>query len=89
MVAAGADPNVIRLAAEGAEKLKLDARGDLVLHASHDQVRFRKPLIYQEVAGERRLIAGGYTLRGSGQVGFQLASYDRSEPLTIDPASRS
>ena len=37
---------------------------DLVAVAQGKPVRFRKPVIYQEVAGRRREIAGAYALRG-------------------------
>jgi hypothetical protein len=65
VVEPGADPSAIRLAIEGADKLEVDAAGDLVLHAAGGDVRLRKPVLYQEVEGVRREIAAGYVL-GSG-----------------------
>src|SRR5262249_53517072 len=44
----------------------------------------RKPVIYQEVNGARREIAGSYALADK-QVGFRLGEYDASRPLVIDP----
>src|SRR5206468_1118548 len=44
-----------------------------------------KPVIYQEIDGVRREIAGGYVRKGANRVGFQVAAYDRSQPLVIDP----
>jgi uncharacterized protein (TIGR03437 family) len=87
VVAPGADPNVIRLAVEGAGKLQLDAQGDLVLNAGDDsagQIRFRKPLLYQEAANGRHEIDGGYALWGN-EVSFSVAAYDPTRPLVIDP----
>ena len=63
IVAPGADPKAITLAFEGADKIELGSQGDLVLHTAGGEVRQRKPLIYQEVNGERREIPGGYVLR--------------------------
>jgi hypothetical protein len=88
IVAAGADPSVIRVGFEGAESLALDPAGDLLLQTSAGEVRQRKPVVYQELGGERRLVDGGYTLHSSGgdaSVGFRLGAYDRDKPLVIDP----
>src|SRR3989442_681315 len=80
-----ADPSLIALGFQGADKLEVDAQGDLVLHTSAGAIRQRKPVIYQEVEGVRREIHGGYVLKDPHQIGFQIAAYDRSRPLVIDP----
>jgi hypothetical protein len=85
VVRAGADPKSIVLGFKGADKLEVDAQGDLVLHTAAGPIRQQKPFIYQEVNGVRREIAGGYALKNMHQVGFQVASYDPSRPLVIDP----
>jgi hypothetical protein len=85
VVAPGADPKKIVLGFKGAERLEIDAQGDLVLHAARGDVRLRKPVIYQEIDGTRRDIEGGYVPRGVKQIGFNVAAYDRSRPLVIDP----
>ncbi len=85
VVAPGADPNKIVLGFKGADKLEIDAQGDLVLHAAGGSIRQRKTLIYQEIDGVRTEIEGSYALKGANRVGFQLAEYDRSRPLVIDP----
>jgi uncharacterized protein (TIGR03437 family) len=84
-VAPGADPRRIRLRYEGATEVHLGDAGDLILETSDGPIRQRRPVIYQETGGARREIAGGYVLRG-GAVQFQVARYDRSRPLVIDPA---
>jgi uncharacterized protein (TIGR03437 family) len=84
VVAPGADPRRIRIAFDGAENLKLDPGGDLIMRASGQRLRFRQPVLYQMVKGERRPVAGHYTLRGR-QVGFTVSGYDASLPLVIDP----
>jgi hypothetical protein len=86
VVRPGADPTPILLAFQGADKLEVDAQGDLVLHTATGTIRQRKPFIYQEVDGARREISGGYMLKGAGRVGFRVAAYDSSWPLIIDPA---
>jgi hypothetical protein len=85
VVAPGADPSKIALRLDGANELEIDAQGDLVLHAAEGNVRVKKPVIYQDMDGVRRQIEGGYTLTGVNRVGFQLAAYDTSRTLVIDP----
>lgn len=107
IVAPGADPKQIRLnfAANGkdgeqAVTPRLDANGDLLLPTEGGEVRLHKPLVYQDVNGQRREIDGRFVLfpassppltleegRGEGnlQVGFQVAEYDHDWPLVIDP----
>lgn len=86
IVSPGSATDVIRLAFRGAEKLEIDARGDLVLYLpGGGEVRQPKPVLYQEAAGGRREITGGYILRGKNQIGFRVGDYDSKLPLVIDP----
>jgi photosystem II stability/assembly factor-like uncharacterized protein len=85
VVAPGADPKNIRMEFKGAVKLEVDTRGDLVLHTPGGEIRHRKPLIYQEVNGEESQVSGGYVLRGKREVGFEVADYDRTKAVVIDP----
>ena len=85
VVAPGANPKAIRLRFSGAEKLKIDEQGALVLETKSGPVRFERPEVYQEIAGKKRVIDGQYALQGRSTVGFEVASYDRTRPLVIDP----
>src|SRR5262249_17370647 len=85
VVAPGADPDTILLAFEGVDALELDSAGDLRLHGPEWALRQRKPVLYQDLAGVRQEIAGGYVRRGTRQVGFAIGPYDTSQPLVIDP----
>jgi hypothetical protein len=58
IVAPGASPSKIRLAFKGAEEVLIDEEGNLILRTKGGEVRQRKPVIYQELAGEQRKIAG-------------------------------
>lgn len=84
IVAPGADPRLIALDFDGAEEVTLDADGDLVLRLPNGELRQHKPVIYQEIDGDRRAIDGGYTLDGR-QARFRLGNYDPTRPLVIDP----
>lgn len=71
VIAPHADPGRITLAFSGARRVSLDGDGNLVLSTAHGTLVQRKPLVYQEVGGERRLIDGRYTLRGK-QARFRI-----------------
>ena len=85
VVAPGADPRAIHLNLQGARELRINARGDVVLKVPGGEVLLQKPLVYQIVKGRRQEIAGGYTLAKNHRVTFAVPSYDRNEPLILDP----
>ncbi|HJQ26930.1 MAG TPA: SBBP repeat-containing protein [Blastocatellia bacterium] len=85
VVGAGADPGAIRLDFEGAEQMRLDRNGDLVLKTAAGELRHHRPRAYQEVNGTRREIASRVEIKGRHRVGFRVGAYDRSRPLVIDP----
>lgn len=96
-VAPGADPSRIALSVEGADGVHIDEAGNLVLRTPVGEVSQHAPRIYQQVDGRRQAIAGGYKLLGPAAienpkskiqrqlVAFELAGYDASKPLVIDP----
>ncbi len=86
ILAPGADPKRIALTFAGAKHSRLDTRGNLVIDLGGAQIVERAPLIYQEIDGVRRPVAGGYELRAPNTVGFKLARYNHARPLIIDPA---
>lgn len=85
-VAPGADAGQIVLGFEGAEAIRIDDAGNLVLTVGDGELVERAPVVYQQQAdGSREIIDGSYVLRGAGQVGFEIGPYDASRPLVIDP----
>jgi len=84
-VAPGGDPSVIQLAFRGAGHIRIDAQGELIVHTTAGDVRLRKPVAYQEIAGSRRPVAVGYVLKDKRSAAFQVAEYDSRSPLVIDP----
>ena len=85
IVAAGADPNRIRLAFQGVQGLDIDESGDCILRHPAGRMRLAKPILYQEVDGRRRPADGRFVVRENNQVGFEIARYDRTRTLVIDP----
>jgi len=47
VVAPGADPKIIKFDIEGAEKMEVNAQGDLLLRVDGGEVALHKPLVYQ------------------------------------------
>ena len=84
IVAPGANPEVIQLAFEGADSLRVES-GDLRLRVHEAEIRLRKPVVYQETPAGRRVIEAKYSLTGPQQIAFQVERYDRSRPLVVDP----
>jgi hypothetical protein len=94
VLAPGANPNQIAMEFEGSDRLELDAHGDLIAWVDGRAVSWRKPVVYQEADGQRVEIAGAYRLNDASltyqaeaprRIGFELAAYDHSKPLVIDP----
>ena len=81
----GADPDRIKLDFSGADKITLDASGDLLLCLGTKTVRQHKPVVYQEIAGTRKMLSGNYVLHSEMQVGFEVGDFDKTKPLIIDP----
>ena len=91
VVAPGADPAAIRLAIDGAQQVSLDADGNLILSTPHGEIRQHRPVVYQEIAGERRPLAGRYVLLSPETVGWAPPTDDLTEETTIagDPHAAS
>jgi beta-propeller repeat-containing protein len=84
VVAPGADPKQIHLDIQGAERLYLDAAGNLVLVAQGRELIQQAPKVYQRIGEVERLIPGRYVLT-SNRLGFEVAAYDTTQSLVIDP----
>ncbi len=99
-VAPGADARSLRVRISGADEMKLDADGDFVIVAGGQEIRMKKPAMYEETTGEqfpksdsanlklqRRPVAGGFAIEADGSVGFRVATQDVA--VRMDPAGLS
>ena len=84
VVSPGANPGVIQLDFQGAQNLRTDSAGNLIVSVADGELRMQRPLAYQQVAGEKRVVAASYIVQGPS-VTFELAAYDPRLPLVIDP----
>jgi hypothetical protein len=86
VVAPGTSPERVAMDVSGAQELALSKDGDLVIKTGAGDLVQPKPLVYQlDADGTKRTVAAGYRLVERSKVGFEVASYDRSRPLVIDP----
>jgi hypothetical protein len=85
VVSPGANPRLIGMAFPDAHAVHIDSNGDLLIRVAGGEIRHRKPAIYQDINGRRATIHGRYVLTGSRAVRIEVARYDHSRPLIIDP----
>jgi hypothetical protein len=99
VVQPGADPSRIALDIEASlvsarespswVPLRVAENGDLVVGTEGSEVVFRQPVVYQPVTDSgprtRDIVEGKYVIRAGQQVTFDIASYDKTRPLVIDP----
>jgi hypothetical protein len=81
----GADPSVIRIAFEGADRLQVTPAGDLMVEIGSHSVIKPAPFVFQELHGTRRHINSRYRIIDRTQVAFEIDAYDEAEMLVIDP----
>ena len=85
VVGVGANPKLIRFSVDGADQIRLDKTGKLLLALKQGEVSLNKPVIYQlDRNGIRREVKGTYVINGN-EVRFRLDRFDSSKPLVIDP----
>ncbi|HYI12644.1 MAG TPA: SBBP repeat-containing protein [Thermoanaerobaculia bacterium] len=85
IVAPGVDPSDIRLKVDGAQRLRLDASGNLIAETAAGDVVQHAPKLYQDGSEGRIPVVGRYVLRGRREVGFEIGAYDATRTLVIDP----
>jgi hypothetical protein len=85
VLAPGVEPGRIALAIKGSDSLRIDTTGDALLGIGKDTLRLHKPRVYQRSGAHSRVIPGAFSKDASGNLTFQVAAYDRSLPLVIDP----
>jgi RHS repeat-associated protein len=92
-VAAGSNPSAIIWKYKGADNVKVDQSGNLVITLPSPAqgepgvvLTESAPLAWQEVNGNRTLVTVQYKLDKNGKVSFQIPNgYDQNLPLIIDP----
>jgi len=86
VVAAGANPAPIGFHFTGAQNIKTDDSGNLVVSSAAGEVLLHKPVAYQEQNGTRQPVHAQFVLKANNQVSFELGNYDHTRELVIDPS---
>ena len=78
-------PGSIEFEVRGADTVSLDQDHNLVLQVGTETLTFQSPVVYQSINSQLTRVEGGYVMKDSTHVAFQVASYDATKPLVIDP----
>ena len=84
VVSPWSDSSSIAIKFDGASA-EINSSGDLVLHNKGGEIRFRRPVAYQSQHGDKHFVDSRFVLHGTNKIAFEVASYDHSRPLVIDP----
>lgn len=84
-LAPGARPESVAIRFAGAQKVLVDAHGELVVELAGRQVIQQQPVAYQMIGGVRRSVAVGYKMLDAHTVAFAVGHYDSRQALVIDP----
>src|SRR5579883_209787 len=85
VVAPGADPSRIAFRMNGARDVRVDDEGNLVMQTPAGPFVQHRPVLYQEIDGQRHAVAGRFALHAQNTVAFEVGAYDHKRPLVIDP----
>jgi MYXO-CTERM domain-containing protein len=85
IVAPQVDPAAAAIDVGGSEGLALMPNGDLAIQTPSGRILQRAPHVYQTIHGRREEVHGAYRIAGKSSIGFEVARYDRDQPLIIDP----
>ena len=86
VLSAGADSSRIHLRVDGAQQIEVNERGDLIFEVPGGQLVQTRPYAYQVKQGVRYPVIARYRILENRTVTFDLGSYDKHTPLTIDPS---
>jgi hypothetical protein len=80
VVAAGADPSLIRMKIQGKDAGSITEKGELRLGEV-----VHRPQLYQNLDRGKRLVEGSFVALTGDTIGFKFATYDKTKTLVIDP----
>ena len=82
-MSAGADYNQIQLSVEGADKIIINNKGELVLKTPLGEITEQAPLVTQN----GKILKSNWHIKNN-LVTFEIDNSDPHQPLIIDPALR-
>ncbi|HPO64285.1 MAG TPA: SBBP repeat-containing protein, partial [Candidatus Kapabacteria bacterium] len=101
VVKPGANPNLINLSFEGAKEVKITSDGNLKVETPYGNIEQKAPVSYQPYDLNDYLNSRDFSLQSQppspqthftknsdNTISFNIANYDQSKPLIIDPPTR-
>jgi hypothetical protein len=86
VLSSNANPKDIQIQAQGAKKIYVDKKGNLILLTKQGKIIYKNLIIYQNIGGIKKQIQGTYTLNTKKDIiSFALGTYNKTSPLIIDP----
>jgi hypothetical protein len=89
VVAPHADSKQIRLHFGGAQSVRVDGNGDLLVRTQNRELQWKSPTVYQQQGASRQKVTARFQLKrlpnGQADVTFALGHYDADRALVIDP----
>ena len=85
VIAPGADPGIIRIKAEGISGVRTGSDQSIVFQTPQGVFSQAKAVLYQEVGGNRIPVQANYVLTREGYIKLNVAGYDHTKSLVVDP----
>lgn len=85
LIKKNSDAGLIKSTLKGVDEVKLDEKGNLVIHTSLGDVTDTKPIAWQVVNGMRKDVACRFVLNGKTVSYAFPEGYDKNYDLVIDP----
>jgi len=86
-VAPKANPNLIQISVDGADRLGIASDGQLVVHTSVGEIYYSAPIAFQWIDGKKQSVKVKYVLleNEENSYSFSIKGYDPNYELIIDP----
>jgi Calx-beta domain/Beta-propeller repeat len=84
-LAPNANLSIVQLAFQGANGLRVDSDGNLIIGVGNDEIVHRRPIAYQNVGASKQQVPVRYVITSEQTAGFAVSMYDHQKPLVIDP----
>lgn len=85
VVAPGTSPSAVAMRVSGADRVSLDATGNLQMATAAGNMTMKAPHVYQTISGTRMPVEARFALSDAGAIAFDVGAYDTTLPLVIDP----
>ncbi len=79
------DASQIKIRIAGVDGLSVNGNNELTLENKFGDIKFSKPVAWQETGAKKTPVEIAYNIIDKDTYGFQIGTYDKSQPLIIDP----